>query len=53
MIEFDQAYGDGANEIVLEIINALAPLTRRDEWWLTEGPKEMIGQVLVKYRVSQ
>jgi hypothetical protein len=34
--------------LALEIINALAPLTRRDDWWKTGGPTEAIKGALKK-----
>lgn len=41
---FDEFYGRGAYQLALDIINALAPVTRRDEWWGTDGPKEIIAR---------
>ena len=35
-------------EVALQIINQLAPLTRRDDWWVTEGPREIIYEALVR-----
>lgn len=32
--------------IARTIINELAPITRRDEWWSTEGPYEIIDRIL-------
>jgi hypothetical protein len=29
-----------------ELINDLAPLTRRDDWWTTEGPYVILGEWL-------
>ena len=29
-------------EMIYELINDLAPLTRRDSWWTTDGPFEII-----------
>lgn len=42
--EFDTMYGKGMMERVRSIINALAPTTRRDEWWETDGPYEIIAK---------
>ncbi len=33
---------------IRRIINDLAPVTRRDEWWATEGPYEIIEKHLTK-----
>jgi hypothetical protein len=30
----------------LQILNALAPLSRRDEWWATNGPVAVIEREL-------
>jgi hypothetical protein len=30
----------------LKLINELAPVTRRDDWWSTDGPREIIEKHL-------
>lgn len=35
-------YGDRAVDCAMCIINAMAPVTRRDDWWSTDGPYEII-----------
>lgn len=30
------------SDVALQILNALAPLSRRDEWWSTDGPVAVI-----------
>lgn len=30
----------------LEILNALAPLSRKDEWWSTDGPVAVVAREL-------
>lgn len=42
--DFDAIYGAGAMTSAMRLIDALAPVTRRDEWWATEGPYEIIAQ---------
>ena len=42
--EFDQIYGNGAHTFALLLINELAPMTRRDDWWATDGPYEIIAK---------
>ena len=45
---FDEMYGAGAYATAQEIINNLGPVTRRDEWWETDGPYEIIGRILAR-----
>jgi hypothetical protein len=40
----DRFYGAGMHSYATEIINELAPVTRRDEWWATDGPYEIIAK---------
>lgn len=44
--EFDSCYGKGMYEFARELINRLAPVTRRDDWWSTDGPYEIIAQMM-------
>lgn len=44
---FDEMYGEGAHDRVRAIINDLAPVTRRDEWWATDGPYEILAKHLL------
>lgn len=46
--DFDLMYGAGMRHRVSNIINDLAPVTRRDDWWATEGPFEIIAMHLMK-----
>lgn len=46
--DFDDFYGKGMAQLVRGIINELAPLTRRDEWWQTDGPYQIIAMHLMK-----
>jgi len=50
---FDALYGKGAYELVQSIINDLAPETRRDSWWGTPGPYEIIGKNLSRLLYPQ
>lgn len=43
-VDFDAIYGEGAMDRARQLINALGPVTRRDEWWATDGPYEIIAQ---------
>lgn len=42
--EFDQFYGKGAYRDIIGLVSELAPCTRRDEWWRTIAPYEIIAQ---------
>lgn len=44
--DFDAIYGKGMHQFVQSLINTLAPTTRRDDWWATEGPYEIIAKHL-------
>lgn len=46
--EFDAFYGKGMFAMIQGIINDLAPVTRRDDWWGTGGPYEIIATHLMK-----
>lgn len=35
-----------SEERAMQILNALAPLSRREEWWTTEGPIAVIAAEL-------
>jgi len=48
--KFDAMYGEGAWFRIAQIINDLAPVTRRDDWWTTEGPYEILAMHLMKSR---
>jgi hypothetical protein len=48
--DFDRLYGQGCYSRVLNLINALGPSTRRDSWWSTSGPYEIIAHALVQER---
>lgn len=43
---FDAMYGAGSYAFAQQLIGALAPNTRRDDWWGTMGPYEIIGRLL-------
>jgi hypothetical protein len=43
---FDSIYGEGMLARIRNIINDLGPVTRRDEWWATDGPYEIIAKHL-------
>lgn len=43
---FVAIHGDGSRERCLKLIDELAPVTRRDEWWATDGPYEIIAKHL-------
>lgn len=43
-----EIWGDECVARALELLNDLAPVTRRDDWWGTEGPIEIIIQHLRK-----
>jgi hypothetical protein len=45
---FDEMYGPGMLRRVQAIINDLAPTTRRDQWWETAGPYEIIAMHLMR-----
>jgi hypothetical protein len=40
---FEDLYGLPL-QAAYDLINSLAPVTRRDDWWATEGPLEIIGK---------
>lgn len=46
--DFDAMYGKGMLVRVRNIINDLAPVTRRDEWWATDGPYDVIVMHLMR-----
>jgi hypothetical protein len=43
-------YGDANVEAAFELLNELAPVTRRDDWWGTVGPIEIIIQHLRRWQ---
>lgn len=46
--DFDAMYGVGMTAQIRNIINDLAPVTRRDEWWTTDGPYEILAMHLMR-----
>lgn len=46
-VDFDTFYGKGMMHLVRGIINELAPNTRRDEWWASDGPYNIIATHLM------
>lgn len=46
--DFDAIYGSGMWMKIALIINDLAPVTRRDDWWSTVGPYEAVARHLTE-----
>lgn len=42
-------YSKAVQDRALKILNELAPLTRRDEWWTTDGPREIVARQLNEF----
>lgn len=45
---FDAFYGKGMRALVTGIMNDLAPISRRDEWWMSEAPYDIIATRLMR-----
>ena len=46
-------FGDGMYARALHLISELAPVSRRDSWWSTDGPMELIAEALNKAKLNK
>lgn len=45
-------YGEGSYRRAQQLINELAPGTRRDNWWASPGPYEICARHIMRGRIK-